>query len=925
MIPITNFPAKFTFSVPVMVISTLELDNAGVLRFLRFFSSLKQDSSVYRLFHHSKARCYSVHGENDLDVVHRLNPNAQQQPMFQLHAPNGNSLKPLDSLTFDRNMARKLTSDALFSMGKHVELYEVSPDGRPNLTAKGTPGALGELESSILISRSTVQEAAHSESDYTVLAVKVRTAKGNKILGIACWDLSKRRLSLSEIQEDSLFSTLESVVVGTNAKEVVFCEGDLADMEKEKITEVLEQCHAAMSVKPRAVFSQTNSHIALDLETLSGSKISLSKFLDLKLACVAASGLLRYSNIHEDAQLEGKVRIEELANRKFLQLDSAALKALNVFPRPGDSSKTSSIFGLMNCTKTAMGARTLRRWLTQPLQNIDAINKRLDLVTTFFNDRTMCASLRQDFLRKITDVDAMCNRFTRQKGSKASLSDMVTLYQCSVRLPSIIRCLEHSSDLIKATFVGPFLELSKELSNFEKLVETTIDLERVDSGEFLVNPGVNEALVDLRRELDNVEHKIKVDLRSIQDSLDLKETIKLERKDGLGHVYRITRKYDKHIQGKSKFNILETHKSGIKFQTKALFLLSKKYEELMRKYDVIGSEMRMKTLQVAGSYVDVFLDVSTVLGELDVLSTFANIALEARNTYCRPKILGPGEGLILKSARHPIVEENIDSVDSFIANDMDLRRKAGESGGGGVLLISGPNAGGKSTYCWQAGVATLLAHIGAYVPAEEAHVPLTDRILCRVGAGDNHHCGTSTFMAEMLETSSILKNATSNSLVIIDELGRGTGTTDGFGLAYAICSHIANEVKASCLFATHFHELSALTDKIDAVRNYHVNANVAPDGSVTFLYEVLPGGCDRSFGVNVAASTHFPKSVVSVAKRKADDLESNVAHVSQNVSAISDIITQLRLMPRKTPEERAAAVEKTKQLLSDPKLSHLIE
>ena len=908
-----------------MLTSSLELDNAGVLRFLRFFSALEQNSSVYRVFYHSKARCFSVHGANDVDVARRLNSNAHQQPMFQLHIPEDISCKPLDTLTFDRALARKLTSDVLFSIGKHVEYYEVSQDGRPSLTAKGTPGALGDLENTILVTPSVANGHTGIETEYTILAVKIQCAKEIRTLGIACWDLANRCLSLCEVQEDALFSSLEAVIIGTSAKEVVFCEGDLVDIEKEKIAELFEQCHTAMTVQPKQTFSNANSDIALDFETLSGSKLASSKFLDLQLACTAVGGLLSYTNIHKDEQLEGKVRLKELTNRTFLQLDSAALKALNVFPAPGDSSKTSSIFGLMNCTKTAMGARTLRRWLTQPLHDIDAINRRLDMVQSFLEEREMCVSLRQDFLRKVTDVNAVCSRFTKAKGSKASLADMVTLYQCSVRLPSIMSCLRNSSPLIQKTFVDPISELSNELENFEKLVETTIDLDRVDEGEFLVNPSVNEILLNLRGKLDGVESSIKKEFSSIQSSLDLKDALKLERKDGLGHVFRITRKYDKYIQGKSKYTILETVKGGIKFQTKTLESLSNEFDELMKEYDVTGSEMRTKTLQVAGSYVDVFLDVSTVLGQLDVLSSFANTVMNARSSYCRPKILVAGEGLVLKQSRHPIVEENIDSVDSFIANDIDLRRKVGESTGGGLLLISGPNAGGKSTFCRQAGVATLLAHIGAFVPAEEAHVPLTDRILCRVGAGDNHHRGTSTFMAEMLETSSILKNATSNSLVIIDELGRGTGTTDGFGLAHAICSYIANELRASCLFATHFHELAALADIIEAVRNYHVNANVSSDGSVTFLYEVLPGACDRSFGVNVAASTHFPERVVSVAKRKARDLESNKTHVAQNVSSISEVINQLRIMPRSTPEERAAAVQKTKQLLKDPKLTSLIE
>lgn len=429
------------------------------------------------------------------------------------------------------------------------------------------------------------------------------------------------------------------------------------------------------------------------------------------------------------------------------------------------------------------------------------------------------------------------------------------------------------------------------------MVETTVDLDALSNHDFIIKPEFDDGLRIIRKKLDKLKYNMEVEHTRVGHDLNQEKEKKLflENHKVHGWCFRLTRNEAGCIRNKKAYQECSTQKNGVYFTTTDLLAMRREFDQLSENYNRTQSGLVNEVVSVAASYTPVIEKLASVLAHLDVIVAFAHASIHAPIPYTRPKLYPRASechasdndaATILREARHPCLEQQDDVA--FITNDVELRSSAV---GPSFLIITGPNMGGKSTYIRMIGCISLLAQLGCFVPcAQGASLTLYDSILARVGASDSQLKGVSTFMAEMLETANILKSATRDSLIIIDELGRGTSTYDGFGLAWAIAEHIVAHIGACAAFATHFHELTRLSAEWPQVRNLHVVAHVSvgADGrgasggddeqgatasEVTLLYRVEPGVSDQSFGIHVAELVRFPRKVINMAKRKAEELE----------------------------------------------------
>ena len=813
------------------------------------------------------------------------------------------------TMTVYRNFLR----EALFKLGKRVEIWETTGRMQWKIKKQASPGNLQDVEDEL---------GGQLDAAPIILAIKV-SAKASEArnVGVCFADASVRELGVSEFLDNDLYSNLESLLIQLGVKECLLqLDASKKDVELAKIRAIADSC--GIAVAERAVGDFGTKDIEQDLSRLLRGELAVGVLpqTDLKLAMGSAAALIKYLGVLSDPSNFGQYQLYQHDLSQYMKLDASALKALNLMPGPRDGSKNMSLYGLLNHCKTPVGSRLLAQWLKQPLMSLEEIEKRQQLVEAFVVDTELRQTMQEEHLRSIPDLYRLSKRFQKKL---ANLEDVVRAYQVAIRLPGFIGTLEgvmdeQYKDPLDAFYTSKFIDYSNSLAKLQEMVETTIDLDALERHEFIIKPEFDESLRILRKRLDKVKQAIDGEHRDVSKDLnqEIGKKLFLENHRVHGWCFRLTRTEAACIRMKQRYQECSTQKNGVYFTTSKMTELRREIQQLTENYNRTQSGLVSEVVGVAASYCPVLEKLAGILAHLDVIISFAHVSVHAPTSYVRPKVHPRGEGnTILREARHPCMEMQDDI--QFITNDVSLIRGSSE-----FLIITGPNMGGKSTYIRQIGVIALMAQVGCFVPCSEAELTLFDSILARVGASDSQLKGVSTFMAEMLETANILKSATSESLIIIDELGRGTSTYDGFGLAWAISEHIVKEIGSFAMFATHFHELTALVDEYPQVQNLHVVAHIgdATDKDrreVTLLYKVEEGVCDQSFGIHVAELVRFPEKVVNMAKRKADELEdfstkhetSAIKHSKEDVEEGSALLKEMLVQWKKETEGQGMSTE----------------
>jgi DNA mismatch repair protein MutS len=589
------------------------------------------------------------------------------------------------------------------------------------------------------------------------------------------------------------------------------------------------------------------------------------------LATAAAGAILHYVRDTQRGSLAHLDGIRFFEQQDSLILDPATLRNLELVEPlfAGANSRESTLLATLDECVTPLGARQLKNWLLRPSIERAEIEARWDAVGELHNQAIAREELRKS-LRRIQDLERLLSKVTLET---ANARDLVALKLSLAQLPSVRRQVA----AFAATRLRDLYERLDELADVHALLEQSIHPEPpalLTEGN-LIRPGHNAALDELR---DTSQHS-----KQLIAAIETRErertrigSLKVRFNSVFGYYLEVSKPNLALVP--ADYERKQTLVNAERFTTPELKELEAKILSAEERAQTLELELFREIRRRVAAEATRIRRTAQALAELDVLACFAMLAAE-RN-YHRPEISANGELEILQG-RHPVIERLAAPGESggFIANDLFLNADSDR-----ILIITGPNMGGKSTYLRQAALIGVMAQMGAFVPAERARLPLLDRIFTRIGASDNLARGRSTFMVEMTEAASILNTATPKSLVLLDEIGRGTATFDGLAIAWAVVEHLESRTRAKTLFATHYHELTELADLLPGVRNYHVSVKES-GANIVFLRKVEPGSADKSYGVEVARLAGLPPSVIERAREILARHEQSEHTLSESLAA----------------------------------------
>jgi DNA mismatch repair protein MutS len=692
---------------------------------------------------------------------------------------------------------------------------------------------------------------------------KGKTEEDDVPVGIAWADLSTGHFFAAVIPARELQNHLARIA----AVEVLVSEDD-------RRLGGIKQLNA-VSTRPAWTFAQRHAHEILHKQFQVHSLEGFGFTGDDESAIRAAGALLEYLNETQRVSLDHIERLTKYQTSEILEIDEATRRSLELTRTMREGNRSGSLLDVINRTVTPMGARQLALWLANPLTCRDEIVARQQAVGEFVKDAQFRSNLRKQ-LDGISDLQRLLAKVAT---GRAGPRDLVSVGQTLARMPKIKAMLTGRKSLRISSLENEIHLCAEVRSAIDAALKADCPIQTKDGG--YIKSGCDQKLDELRGLAAGGKQWIADYQASIIASTGINNL-----KVGYNRVFGYYLETSNANRDKVPdfFIRKQTLKNAERYITPEL----KEYEEKVLAADERALALELEIFQrlrekVADS-ARLLQQNARTLSTLDVLSGLAELA--AQRSYCQPEILDEPI-LEIEDGRHPVLDL-LESQGTFVSNDTHLGGDSGE-----LLLITGPNMAGKSTYIRQVALITLMAQIGSFVPARQARVGIADRIFARVGASDELSRGQSTFMVEMTETARILNCATSQSLVVLDEIGRGTSTYDGVSLAWAIVEHIHDRIGCRTLFATHYHELTDLENSLDKVRNLNVAVKEWNDDLV-FLHKIVPGATDKSYGIHVARLAGIPPSVNERAKQILAQLESEHAATNGKTKASRRVVHRPR-------------------------------
>lgn len=749
----------------------------------------------------------------------------------------------------------------LIKAGKRVALAEQ--------TTEPQPGKIVEREISQIISAGTIDDLNLLDSARPNYLAAVFQLKGR--IGLAYIEHTTGEFRVTEFHDRS---ALEDELARLRPSELLFSDEQASDFdllsnaqEYDGYTFLIDQAEHALK-----------QHFGV--RSLDG--FGCEGFVP---AIGAAGAILHYVETQLRRSMGHLRSIQAYQTDAYVLIDSSSQANLDLVTSRSGGVKTS-LLGAIDRTATPMGARKLRNWVLHPIRNLDTLVARQDLVEAYIRESFLLHEIRGAF-SDVRDVERTISRLSQGSGNARDLKAL----ESSLRKVPDIR--DHLSALGGGALGDDLIRRLGDFTDLVALLEKSICEEppaALKEGGIFAE-GYSDAIDELRSAASEGKQWV-AELQSKEQERTGIPSLKIKYNAVFGYFIEITKTHlDK---APPEYTRKQTMANAERFITPEL-------KEVENK--ILGADERLKTLEYEEflnlretvlEHLEAIQQTAAALAEIDVLAGFAETA--RLFDYCRP-FLNDSQNLIIKNGRHPVLDQNI-GEEKFVANDTGMDPEVNR-----FMLITGPNMAGKSTYIRQVALITLMAQIGSFVPAESAEVGLVDRIFTRVGASDDLAKGQSTFMVEMTETALIANHATENSLVILDEIGRGTATYDGLSIAWSVVEHLHDEVECRTLFATHYHELTQLAESREAVNNYNIAVREWND-QIIFLRQILPGAADKSYGIQVARLAGLPDSIIDRAKQILSGLEGGEDH-GEKVSPPSK---------KKSPDIKEETVEDDPQM-----------